>query len=330
MKSGNVINYSLRVGKNIERKMIKDCLLRLFNFSNTNTYQYIGFGSKYFTDFIVFHKYLHIDSMISIEGDVDNEAKYDFNKPLNCIKMMYGHSSEILPSIDLSINSVIWLDFDGLLVNSCLEDISFCISKMKSGSVILTTFNSHPLRLGELIRSHGEGELKELTEKDVLSHIAKKYINLGQEFKGFSKWLNYSTFLQSVVINAINNALDIRNRDLAPEEKISLHQIFYFDYKDGVEMTTLGFIVCTAAETDKIKSCQFEDFEFYKPSNESYKIIVPNLTSKEIKTLVEKMPISGRNIQELDLPSSVFNEKDVESFSKIYKYNPIFNDSEMT
>ncbi|HGB1823876.1 TPA: O-methyltransferase, partial [Salmonella enterica subsp. enterica serovar Bahrenfeld] len=70
--TGRKIDYRIRPAKNIERKMIRDVLLRLSPFGIFSDYQYIGFGSKYFTDFIIMHKYLGIDDMISIEGDVNN------------------------------------------------------------------------------------------------------------------------------------------------------------------------------------------------------------------------------------------------------------------
>ena len=83
MNSSRKINYSTRVAKNIERKMIRDLLTRYSSSFPMDEYTYIGFGAKYFTDFLMVHKYLHIDKLISIEGDVGNKLKYDFNKPLN-------------------------------------------------------------------------------------------------------------------------------------------------------------------------------------------------------------------------------------------------------
>ena len=64
------VNYLLRLRKQIERKMIIE-LLEKFNgikpIKQISEYHYVGFGSVYFADFILFHKYLHINYMTSLE-----------------------------------------------------------------------------------------------------------------------------------------------------------------------------------------------------------------------------------------------------------------------
>ena len=97
--SGRKINYSVRPAKNVERKMMRDFFLRLSHFGRIEDYRYIGFGSKYFSDFIIFHRHLNISEMISIEADTNNRARYEFNKPYSNIRMEWGHSSEVLPKL---------------------------------------------------------------------------------------------------------------------------------------------------------------------------------------------------------------------------------------
>ncbi len=54
------IHYGLRPAKNIERKMMCECFWRLSAFHPVHNYRYIGFGSVYFSDFLLFHKVLGI------------------------------------------------------------------------------------------------------------------------------------------------------------------------------------------------------------------------------------------------------------------------------
>ena len=110
--SGRKINYAVRPAKNIERKMMRDLFTRLRTFGRLEDYRYIGFGSKYFSDFILFHKSLNILEMISIESDIHNQARYEFNKPFSDIKMEWGRSTERLPEIVINKKkSIYWLDY---------------------------------------------------------------------------------------------------------------------------------------------------------------------------------------------------------------------------
>lgn len=329
MKSGNIINYSLRVAKNIERKMIKDALVRLFGFSNTNNYEYIGFGSKYFTDFLLFHKYLHIDKMTSIEADVDNKEKYKFNKPLKCIEMKFGLASDVISTMNFTSPSIVWLDYDGLLETSYLNDLSEVVTKSRDGSVVIISYNSRPLK-AKFLEGYTPGNELNVIRDYVKSLIDDKYIELDENFKGFGKWDRYSAFLRTVVLNAIRNSIDIKNRGLNPSDKFCFKQIFNFNYKDGVEMSTLGFVIHKVSTESNFENCQFQDFDFYRCDSDSYVIEVPMLTSKEIKALVEQMPLSGDALEDGSLPRNIFTKKDIDNFSRIYKYNPMFNDSEMT
>lgn len=69
------INYSLRPAKNIERKMILEALYRLSSFHSIREYQYIGFGSTFFTDFSLFHKNMGINDLYSIEIEEDYKER---------------------------------------------------------------------------------------------------------------------------------------------------------------------------------------------------------------------------------------------------------------
>ncbi|MBK9388786.1 MAG: hypothetical protein IPN68_00865 [Bacteroidetes bacterium] len=107
------INYDLRPAKAIERKMLCDLFHRLSSFNQLNRYQYIGFGSTYFSDFSQFHKNLGFKDLISIEKDIKNEKRFKFNIPYSCIKLLLGHSNEILPTLALeNTPTILWLDYD--------------------------------------------------------------------------------------------------------------------------------------------------------------------------------------------------------------------------
>jgi len=127
-------NYRVRPAKSIERKMLCETLLRLSFFEPIENYRYIGFGSTTFADFILFHKTLGIKDMISIEKRETDKVRFEFNKPFHCIDMRYGNSNEVLPSLAWQTKTIVWLDYDGFLTDSVLQDVAYTSMNLISGS----------------------------------------------------------------------------------------------------------------------------------------------------------------------------------------------------
>lgn len=74
-RSGDLINYSLRPRKNIERKILCDIIRSLSFFGRVDEYRYLGFGSFYYQDYILFHKEFSITQAISFEKDTRGYLK---------------------------------------------------------------------------------------------------------------------------------------------------------------------------------------------------------------------------------------------------------------
>ena len=106
MASYEFVNYRLRTAKGTERKMLCEVMRRLSVFGPVEQYSYVGFGSIYFTDFLLFHKVLGFQEMHSIEAEAKPsedpliQNRFEFNKPYSCVKIHYGRASERLPDIE--------------------------------------------------------------------------------------------------------------------------------------------------------------------------------------------------------------------------------------
>ena len=122
------INYSLRPAKNIERRMLCEAFRKLSEFERLDRYRYIGFGSTFFSDFSLFHKSLRITDSISIEKDVQNHERFEFNRPYRCIRIEFGESNEVLPKLAWDVKTIVWLDYDYTLEqwSICLRLITTC------------------------------------------------------------------------------------------------------------------------------------------------------------------------------------------------------------
>ena len=141
-KSAVTINYETRPCKFVERRMLLASLSRILGTIRKGAdYQYIGFGGCSFTDFKLFHRELHINKMISIEKEGYSDEKLEFNKPFQCVKILRGKSDEVLPRIDLSIPSVIWLDYDSKLEKYMFKDLETIFHTLPVGSVYIFSCN---------------------------------------------------------------------------------------------------------------------------------------------------------------------------------------------
>lgn len=304
------INYYLRQQKSIERKMLCHLLRELNASFRLKDYRYIGMGAKYFVDFLLFHNEFGFQNMISIESDIDNCAKYDFNNPLKCIKMEYNFSSEALRNIDWNgcINNIIWLDYDSQLKAFMMEDIETMISKLKSGSMFFISFNSQQPHFSERVERFRQNMGIYCPASTSLADLAE---------------LRKHGFFKRIINNVIETAIRKRNLSLPPEEQISFQQLAYFLYKDGAEMITIGGILLNQEDQNKYRTLYLDqvlDFLVESRDEPPYSLIIPPLTYKELNYLFKQLPTE--NIADVNIPG--ISQAQIEAIIRVYRYYPVF------
>jgi hypothetical protein len=322
-KSGDKINYTIRPAKGIERKLIGDALLGVILGFGADRYTYIGFGSKYFVDFIFFHRHLHIEKMISIELDKENHKVYEFNNPLSCIQLKFGHSDDVLPVLEYGEPIFSWLDYDSVFNQSMLSDIDGLIRRCESGSIVVLSYNSRPYKLNQLKEKHKTSNVKGLIRKELLTNLPEEAVASDLDERGLNKWENFSKLLKGIVDKYIKAAVSEKNIGL--DDPFVYKQMFYFDYKDGVEMSTVGGALVRKSQIAKIDINGSMDFSFIRSSDERCLIEVPPLTSKESRELLSCMPIKEESIKQLT-KEGVFKEKAIRKFNEFYKYYPRYSE----
>lgn len=314
------IDYRLRPAKNVERKMLAEAFNRLSKFARVNSYRYIGMGSLYFSDFILFHRSLGFQKMISIEKE-DKEPqreRFNFNKPFNCVDIKFGFTSKILPNLDWDTKDVIWLDYDGKLDLDILKDVFLISSQITPGSLFLISVNTK--LSGEKDENGKEfSKLKFLETK-----VGEDKIPVGTKNENLSGWKAAEIYRQ-IINNEIADGLTERNLILKPNERIQYQQIFNFHYEDGVKMLTIGGIFYTEELKAKLKECAFDELDFYRPTNEAYSINAPILTFKEVRALNACLPLSD----DCEQPLPPISESDKNKYSQLYRYYPTFTESEV-
>lgn len=316
MRSFDKINYSLRPAKHTERRMLASSILEISRTLNVVDYQYIGLGSPYFTDFILFHKELNVESMISFEGDDRpiTKDRINFNLPFNCIDVKMETTSVGLPKLDWEDEKIVWLDYDDTLNKSMLHDIDAVFNFLKKNSFYIFSCNSDLKQddgtkyssIDEFRERFGEFVPFEATDKDLIPKPSKLQL------------------IRHTLTNKINSILNARNKLMKTE--LYFQQLYFFDYEDGAPMITWGGILLDQSK-DFQKSVFESKFNFIKYSDEVYKIDVPNLTQKEVSLINSCLPkCDGSQVQGMHkfLPL-----KQVNKYVKNYKFLPNYLDVRM-
>src|SRR5688572_9613488 len=89
--------YDLRPSKQVERRMIVDVLQELAEAGiRLRDYEYTGFGSIYFVDFILLHRLLGLRKLLSVEIVASAEQRVRFNKPFGDVRVEIGAIGDVL------------------------------------------------------------------------------------------------------------------------------------------------------------------------------------------------------------------------------------------
>ncbi|TRW99041.1 O-methyltransferase [Candidatus Methylobacter oryzae] len=314
--SGRKINYAVRPAKNVERKMMRDLFIRLRSFARLEDYRYVGFGSKYFSDFILFHKILNISEMISIEADVNNRARYEFNKPYAGITMEWGKSTEVLPKLVAKEGkSIFWMDYDGLFEKYMLEDVAIISEKIESGSVLALSFNCESLKIDKTDR---ENDLRE----QLIKMVGKEYVVNNLDTRGWKSSKKLAIFLKNCIADKIKLVLKSRNYGLSENDRLEAKQKLFFMYADGATMATIAYVFSSKIDQNHAEACRFSDLYFVREDDEPFDISTPNLTIKEVRHLMEIRPCVEK------INTKIFAQKDVDALWENYRYFPGFSEIE--
>lgn len=313
------INYGLRPAKAIERKMLCEVFRRLAPFGKLESYRYVGFGSTYFSDFILFHKSLGIKSMISIEKDEDNEGRFSFNLPFRCIDLKIGSSNEVLSTLPWDVRSIVWLDYDGALTTSELADIKFLVMNTAPGSLVIISVNALPSGVSGLqVEEFAEHRLKNL-----ISKVGEDKIPTDIDGTNLAGW-GTADVSRRIIKNMIDETLNDINGVREPCTHLKYKQLFNFHYSDGAKMLTTGGILYDEGQQNIINQCAFEDLHFVSTVETPYLIRVPNLTYREIRHLDRQLPRKNSDT----LEANSVPEDDIEKYELIYRYFPNFAETE--
>ena len=321
--SYRLINFSLRPAKAVERRMIVEVCSRLGAFSNLLRFRYVGLGSPFFNDFALMHRRYGMTNLISIERESGNKDRFVFNKPFDCIQLVWGESTDELPNLYWDgIPSIVWMDYDDPINEGMMADIGTIVRQLEPGSMVLFTVQAE----GNTFKSKDKSSLDGSREKDTnpLDRLREKvgdfvpHDTTPEDMRG----KRFQKLVRRIVDNEFKRALSQRNAAVPPESVVQYKQLFNVLYADGVRMTTIGGVIFRADQAERVSSCEFSDFEFLREGDDPFEIRVPVLTYREQLRLSAELP-SGNPVPPFLAPG------DVSAYRTVYRYYPTFIETDL-
>ncbi len=315
------INYIFRPKKQIERKILIELFQKIQNTLNIpiSEYQYIGLGSIYYYDFILFHKYLNIRDMISLD-DKENFNRFEFNKPFDFITFKNMSTTDFLSNDDLYKKSFIWFDYDSSLIRynkrnktflnteTIFKDIQIFTKKSKELDLFVLTVN---IKIRDTLFESPRFKKAFIDEYDeYLSDQYKKVNNITFE--------KYPWIIQNIIVNIFRN-----NEQFHP---VKFRKLFSFIYRDGAPMYTIGGIFSENNLSSNLLAKKDNFFE--TDENKFVDINVPLLTYYEKMTLDKNILNIEENMSSLNKEKIIemlgfeMEPYELRSYLDYYRYYP--------
>ncbi len=309
MASFDIVNYSLRPSKSIQRQIVFDGVRILQSHLDLDRLVYVGFGSIWFTDFVMAHNLLGIDDMVSIESHKIGYLRAVFNSPYATVCVREGFAANVLPTLyDDEVISrrpwMIWLDYDYRFSETLRDDARSVIENAPANSILLITFNGNEGKYGQA--NDRPDRIRELfgdvVPDDLPKHACK------------------DDRMQETLADLAIDFMRYVAAELArPGGFVPAFRVIY---KDTAPMVTVGGLMpargAARVAADVVNGPNW-------PCRPVEPIVAPHLTIREAGLLQSQLPraehLSRSLVQSLGFD---LEEKQIEAFEKYYKQYPAF------
>lgn len=309
MSSFNIVNYSVRPNKHIQRSLVFEGYRDLRDRLSLGSVRYIGLGSIWFSDFVMAHRDLHIEHMVSIENDEIGYSRANFNKPFKCVEVINEMSTDALKLLcdDKGYSDrpwFVWLDYDGSFDETVSEDIQIVVERAPTNTALVITFNADQ-------RKYGKPRARPNRIKSLFGDVAPD--NLTKEECEGKKLPGLLADL------AIDRMKSVAASTCRPGGFMPCFRVIY---GDGADMVTVGGILpapgCVPSVNEATSSKSW-------PSCPNIAVATPPLTIREVSVLQAQLP-RHRKLTRTSIKRLGFDlaEEQVEAFERFYKYYPVY------
>lgn len=322
MPSPDTVNFAIRPNKFVERKLIFATLSALDPVFDFPKYRYVGFGAVWFSDFVLAHQALSISDMVSLEKDGNLAKRADFNRPYDCIKVRHGDSRLILPTLDFSDKRILaWLDYDSILNETVLDDLSTLCDNVHNGSVLIVTVNASRENLPtEDLQGNTLDDWQDRC-REHFRVIAPKIELAGLDPRAESQ-SKYSQLVTDFLLRCVKRRLRVTPRGL-----VAL-KLFDIRYRDGATMVTLGVALVTEELRNRLLALAGDSAPPLMPDQpDQFVIDAPPLTFKEKAALDFLMPTNqSPTVEAVKKQGVTLKPKQIQAYSRLHRYYPTFGE----
>lgn len=284
--------------------MMAEAFSRLGPISPISDYRYVGMGSIYFRDFLLFHRRLGIEKMVTIEN-LHARERVEFNRPLASITIEMGDAAEVLPRLAVDESPhIIWLDYESRITPAILETLTDCAYRCAPGSILAVSVN-----------------VERIVEREQWESWRASFADFPAiEMPRFEKEWQRLAYLQ--VIRSIEKGVASRNQIPA-----DFNQFLHFGYSDGSPMLTVGGILLGPEQDRAWNDCRMGELYFIRTGEDAFRIEVPQLTKKEMQHLLAELPEAHGHLTDasnsLQVPIA-----DAQRLARSYRYAPVYLEAE--
>lgn len=307
MASFDAINYSLRPSKSVQRHLVFEGLNRLSATLPIEQSRYVGFGSIWFTDFLMAHKILGIEEMTSIEANEIGFRRAVFNKPYSTITVLNGNSADVLSDVigpqDQS-PAVAWLDYDFALDETVVSDVRFFIENAPPDSALVVTVSG-------VESKYGSGPDRPRRLRELLGGVVPDDLSKNS-CKG-DRLL--TTLIEYISQYMVSVGADVaRPGGVIPAFKIA--------YQDGAPMATIGCVLPSSATLSAVNAA-IKDAAW--PGFPTDPIRLPHLTNREVCALQATQP-TNRDLSRKDVQALGFDleQVQIDAYKRYYINYPMY------
>jgi hypothetical protein len=282
-------------------------------------YQYTGFGSIYFIDFILFHKLLGLHKLLSLEREESLKKRVEFNRPFSCVDIKMVPASSAIPNLSRDIQHLLWLDYDGVMHKDFLSDIQSAVTILPVGSILLVTVDVEPPESYDykIVNPDFDDSKDVLGPKEwkrYFEYHASGYLKLGLSDEDFGK--------SKLVLRSTDALKAAFTKAIVARPELQFLPVFNFVYKDSHSMLTMGGMIAGRAEKRLLRASTLNDTVYYRDDFDAppFEIKVPRLTKKERIYLDREMPcVDGWRPEDFDLETG-----ETQRYRELYRYLPAF------
>jgi hypothetical protein len=305
--TGKFISYDIRPAKQSERRILIE-ILKAAGDSGLpiSKYRYVGMGANRFYDFLLIHRYLGINRMISLEHDENFVTRAKFNLPYKFIDVMNRSAADFVAD-DTSVDpSIYWLDYDGGLGPQMIGDINAYSNRCKVGDFFFVTVFGGPPRVIE--RVSDADRLAWL--QDNLGDVAGK---VGIEDVERS---TFPTAVHKILMAAFTHAFAARTDG-------KFCPLLQVEYSDSMPMVSVGGGFLSDGQAVPVRSKMQNSLPFLETVSEKlYEVKSLHITEKE-RGLLDIAVTSSPRSAEMNLAKKIgFRDGELKAYRELIRFLP--------